>query len=59
MYDLSDESPRTPQIQLDGEAIQRLDALRTGEEEYDEIFSEPIGVYEAEELTLFRGGEGD
>jgi len=46
-----------PQIHLDEETVERLDALRMGGEEYDEIVSELINIYEAEELTLFRGSE--
>ena len=34
--------------------MERLDALR----EDDEITTELINVYEAEELTLFRTGDG-
>jgi len=43
-----------PQIHLDEETVERLDALRMDGEEYDEIVSELINIYEAEELTLFR-----
>jgi len=46
-----------PQIHLDEETVERLDALRVDDEEYDEIVSELIGIYEAEELTLFRGSD--
>ena len=44
-----------PQIHLDEETVERLDALRVDDEEYDEIVTELINIYEAEELTLFRG----
>ncbi|WP_200895726.1 MULTISPECIES: DUF7557 family protein [Halorubrum] len=46
-----------PQIHLDEETVERLDALRMEDEEYDEIVSELINIYEAEELTLFRGSD--
>ncbi|GAA0673962.1 hypothetical protein ACFQDG_12505 [Natronoarchaeum mannanilyticum] len=42
-----------PNVNLDEETIERLDALRTEDESYDEIVSELINIYEAEELTLF------
>jgi hypothetical protein len=48
-----------PQIHLDEETVERLDSLRVEDEEYDEIISELISIYEAEELTLFRGGDMD
>ena len=43
-----------PQIHLDEETIERLDALRVDDESYDEIVTELINIYEAEEMTLFR-----
>jgi hypothetical protein len=46
-----------PQIHLDEETVERLDALRVDDEEYDEIVTELINSYEAEELTLFRGSD--
>jgi predicted CopG family antitoxin len=45
-----------PEITLDDETIERLDALRVEEESYDEIVTELINIYETEERTLFRGG---
>jgi len=48
-----------PQIHLDEETVERLDALRVDDEEYDEVVSELISIYEAEGLTLHRGGDGD
>lgn len=42
-----------PNVNLDEETIERLDALRTEDESYDEIVTELINIYEAEELTLF------
>jgi hypothetical protein len=46
-----------PQIHLDDETIQRLDGLRVEDEDYDEIVSELINIYEAEELTMFHSGD--
>jgi hypothetical protein len=46
-----------PQIHLDDETVERLDGLRREDEEYDEIVTELINIYEAEELTLFRTGD--
>ncbi|WP_202593548.1 DUF7557 family protein [Halococcus sediminicola] len=45
-----------PEISLDEDTIDRLDALRVEEESYDEIVTELINIYETEERTLFRGG---
>ena len=45
-----------PQIHLDEETIERVDALRVDDEEYDELVTELMDVYEAGELALFRGG---
>jgi hypothetical protein len=49
--------PSMPQIHLDGETVERLDDLRQDDEEYEEIVTELINIYEAEELTLFHGGD--
>ncbi len=46
-----------PQIHLDEETIQRLDNLRIEDESYDDIVNELINIYEAEELTMFHGGD--
>ena len=46
-----------PQIHLDEETIERLDNLRMEDESYDEIVTELINIYEAEELTLFHSGD--
>jgi predicted CopG family antitoxin len=45
-----------PTVELDDETIERLDELRVEDESYDEIVTELINIYEAEELTLFRAG---
>ncbi|SNZ05923.1 hypothetical protein SAMN06269185_0983 [Natronoarchaeum philippinense] len=42
-----------PTVHLDEETIARLDALRTEDESYDELVTELVNIYEAEELTLF------
>ena len=46
-----------PSIELDEETVERLDALRIEDESYDEIVTELINIYEAEELTLFHAGD--
>lgn len=43
-----------PTIELDAETIDRLDSLRIEDESYDEIVTELINIYQAEELTLFK-----
>ena len=52
------ERDSMPQIDLDEETIERLDRLRVGDERYDELINELINIYRAEELTLFRAGDG-
>ncbi|GCF12658.1 hypothetical protein Harman_05930 [Haloarcula mannanilytica] len=44
-------------VELDAETVDRLDDLRVEDESYDDIVTELINIYEAEELTLFHGGE--
>jgi predicted CopG family antitoxin len=46
-----------PTIEIDAETLERLDALRIEDESYDEIVTELINIYEAEELTLFHAGD--
>lgn len=46
-------------IDLDEKTVERLDGLRVEDESYDEIITELINIYQAEELTLFHGGDGD
>ncbi|WP_418282635.1 DUF7557 family protein [Halorubrum sp. DTA98] len=46
-----------PQIHLDEETVERLDSLRVDDEEYDELVTELINIYEAGELTMFRSGD--
>jgi hypothetical protein len=46
-----------PSVDLDTETIERLDALRRDDESYDEVVTELINIYEAEELTLFHSGD--
>jgi hypothetical protein len=46
-----------PTVELDEETIERLDGLRVEDESYDEIVTELINIYEAEEMTLFHAGE--
>ncbi|WP_168192963.1 DUF7557 family protein [Halostella pelagica] len=47
-----------PKVDLDEETVERLDALRVDDESYDELVNELINIYQAEELTLFRSGDG-
>jgi hypothetical protein len=46
-------------IEVRQETIDRLDGLRMEDETYDEIINELINIYQAEELTLFRGSDED
>lgn len=46
-----------PQVKLTEETVARLDSLREEDENYDEIITELINIYEAEELTLFHSGD--
>ena len=46
-----------PHVHLDEETIARLDSLRQEDEEYDEIVTELINIYEANEMTLFHSGD--
>jgi len=46
-----------PKVHLDDETIERLDALRVDDESYDELVTELINIYQAEELTMFRSGD--
>ncbi len=48
-----------PTVDLEAETIERLDALRIDDESYDEVINELINIYQAEELTLFRGSDED
>ena len=45
-------------IELDEDAVDRLDGLREDDETYDELVTELLNIYEAEELTMFRSGDG-
>jgi hypothetical protein len=47
-----------PQVQLDEGTVERLDSLRVNDESYDDLVNELINIYQAEELTLFRSGDG-
>jgi hypothetical protein len=46
-----------PQIHVDEETLTRLDNLRVEDEEYDEIITELINIYQASEMTLFHAGD--
>jgi len=45
------------EVELGEETIRRLDSLRMDDESYNEIVTELINIYQAEELTLFHAGE--
>jgi len=47
-----------PQVKLSEETVERLDSLQTEDESYDELVEELLNIYEAEELTMFRSGDG-
>ncbi|WP_256297476.1 DUF7557 family protein [Haloarchaeobius salinus] len=47
-----------PEIELREETVERLDSLRVDDESYDELVTELMNIYEAEELTMFRSGDG-
>ena len=47
-----------PEIHLEEETLERLDRLRVDDESYDELLTELLNIYEAEELTLHRSGDG-
>ena len=47
-----------PDVELSAETLERLDALREEDESYDELVTELINIYEAEELTLYHSGDG-
>ena len=44
-----------PRIELNEETVERLDALRTDEESYDDLVSELVSIYEAEERSMATG----
>jgi len=46
-----------PTVELDEETVERLEQLQVEDESYDEIITELINIYEAEELTMFHGGD--
>ncbi|WP_255150597.1 DUF7557 family protein [Halorarius halobius] len=46
-----------PSVDLSEETVERLDDLRVDEQSYDDVVSELIDIYEAEGLTLNRGGD--
>ncbi|MFB6179326.1 MAG: hypothetical protein ABEI77_06335 [Halorientalis sp.] len=48
-----------PTVDLDEKTIERLEGLQDEDESYDELINELINIYQAEELTLFRGSDED
>ena len=47
-----------PEITLSEETVERLDSLAVDDESYDELVTELLNIYEAEELTMFHSGDG-
>ncbi len=45
------------ETELSEETLDRLDAIRVEGQSYDDVVSELIDIYEAEELTLQHGGD--
>ncbi|ESP89011.1 DUF7557 family protein [Candidatus Halobonum tyrrellensis] len=46
-----------PDIHVSEETLERLKGLRQEDESYEELVEELINIYEAEELTMFHGGD--
>jgi hypothetical protein len=46
-----------PSVELSENTLERLDSLRIEDESYDDLVTELINIYEAEELTLSYGGD--
>jgi predicted CopG family antitoxin len=46
-----------PTVDVDQETLERLDQIRLDDESYDEVITELINIYEAEELTLHSSGD--
>jgi hypothetical protein len=46
-----------PSVELSEETLERLDGLRVDDESYDELITELINIYEAEDLTRSYAGD--
>ena len=46
-----------PTVELEEETVERLEDLQVEDESFDEIVTELINIYEAEEMTMFHGGD--
>ena len=46
-----------PKIELEERTVERLDSLLEDDQTYDELVNELINILQAEELTLFHGGD--
>ena len=46
-----------PRVDLGEDTIERMDVLLEDDQSYDDLINELINIYEAEELTLFHGGD--
>ena len=51
------ERTHMPEVELEEETVERLDALRVDDESYDELVNELINIYEASEYTMFHAGD--
>ena len=46
-----------PKIELGDQTVERMDALLEDDQTYDELVNELINILQAEEMTLFHGGD--
>ena len=46
-----------PRVELSEETLERLDAMRVDDTSYDDIVTELIDIYEAQEITIQHGGD--
>lgn len=47
-----------PKVTLSESTVERLEGLQEDDESYDEIITELLNIYEAEEFTMFHSGDG-
>ena len=46
-----------PEVTLSEETVERLEALQQDGESHDELVTELLNIYEAEEFTMFHSGD--
>lgn len=46
-----------PKIELEEQTVERMDGLLEDDQTYDELVNELINILQAEEMTLFHGGD--